>query len=167
MTETGVPDLPAEDIRKIGDLEYQAANVARTSLMEEHSASFKWLMASLLAINAGGLLALKDAKGPLSAISLASGCCFYLGIAGALMVAWLGQRSARALLEPLSELVGFWKAVSVFGHFEEADHKAILSRVQASVRQARYPAWAGWLSFLSFSIGLLLLGIAVVSAAQR
>jgi hypothetical protein len=165
-TETDF-ELSADEIRKIGELEFQAANSGRNSLLEEHSSSFKWLMASLLAINGGGLLGLKDIDESLSVMGLIAGGFFYLGIAGALLVAWLGQRSARALLEPLSELTGFWKAVSVTGYFAEDDHKAILERMKTSIGQAKYPAWAGWVSFASFSLGLLTLGMTLAGAGTK
>lgn len=55
MTEEGPTD---EDVRSIARLELSAASDLRNRLMDEHAASFRWLIATLFAANGGALIAL-------------------------------------------------------------------------------------------------------------
>jgi hypothetical protein len=147
-------DFDDETVRQIAATELAASISAKQVLLEEHSASFRWLMASMLAINGGGLLALNDSAAIGVYWKAAATFSFYVGILAALAIAWLGQIATRRMLVPLAELIGFWSLVSSTSYFDQTDHAAIIKKVEASMKASYFSRWAGWLSVLAFSAGL-------------
>jgi hypothetical protein len=140
------------------------ASDGRRRLLEEHSAAFRWLMASFLAINGGGLVFLKDLEIESPTLRITAATAFYLGIVSALAIAWLGQRSARAAVEPMSKLSVFWAMTAEAGEIDEGELTKLNNEISAVTAKARLAPVAGWASLLSFTVGLALLTIA--SSAQ-
>lgn len=129
----------------------------RKRILEEHSAAYRWLMASFLAVNGGGLIFLKDAKLESPTWLLASAIAFYVGIVGAFAIAWLGQRAARAAVEPMTELEVFWTMVSQTGIFDEEQFRTLTSKTAAVVSKSKLAPKAGWVSLAAFTVGLILI----------
>jgi len=150
--EIGIGD---DEIRAIAAREVESGISAKQTILEEHSASFKWLMASMLAINAGGLVKCADVVGIPSSWRLVAAISFLVGVLAALAIAWLGQRAARAMLTPLGEMIAFWTLVSATARFDETEHKKLLANVQASVASGQKSRWAGWLSTIAFAVGVI------------
>ncbi len=137
--------------------------------MREHSASFRWLMASLLTLNVGGLVAIINGSGAIGGLEILSLMLFYLGIASALCIAWIGQRFDRAIAAHLSELINNYTYSAITGESMAADieveRKAMLD---SHAKLGAWPARFGWISFVLFSAALLSLGIdAWVSGADE
>ena len=156
-------DLNQQEIdgwKLVADRELAKFEASRGRLMEEHSAAFRWLMASLLALNGAGLLALKDVITTHRWEVIVAGLCFYLGCGCALMVAVFGQRASQAGIEFLSYLIAFWTTVRVTGEYSKDEHESCVSGQQLAIDQSKKSPRIGWLSFGLFSIGLLFLSLA-------
>ena len=124
---------------------------SRRVILEEHSAAFKWLMASFLAINGGGMISLVDMKiGP--DWRTAAGVSFWIGIVCALGIAWRGQVQARAGLEKLAKIEAFWATVVASGQLD-TEELGSLEREMDSVKPGASRLF-GWISLLAFSLGL-------------
>jgi hypothetical protein len=147
----------AANIRQ-AEIQLQLVNSSNERLLEEHSAAFRWLMASFLAINGGGLLVVKDLGPPWNSSEMLAALSFYIGIVLALAIAWLGQRAARAALTPISKLSGFWSTVVATGEYDQEHHQEIISEFPKTLKKIRYAPLAGWGSLIAFSIGLGLIG---------
>ena len=145
----------------VADRELVKFETSRGRLMEEHSAAFRWIMASLLALNGAGLLALKDVATIHSWQAIIAGLCFYLGCACALMVAVFGQRASQAGIEFLSFLIAFWTTVRVTGEYRKDEHDSCLTRQQSAIEKSKKSPKIGWLSFGLFSVGLFFLALAI------
>lgn len=111
-------------------------------------------MASLLALNAGGLASLSNVRADKSLPILVSAASFYLGIGLALLIAVFGQLSANASLPPLEKIAAFWVETSLEGEFDEAEFARLNKGLQDTVKIALRSRIVGWLSFVAFSMGL-------------
>ena len=149
-----------ENNRKIAEINCLAVTSSRNRLLEEHSAAFRWLMASLLAINSAGLLVLKDELGSMSVWTVLAGISFYLGIVSALAIAWFAQRVVIASLPSYMEQIAFWSAVYGTGDYDTELHQEILKKPKDAVEKSKIAPLAARVSLLAFTIGLVFIGIA-------
>jgi hypothetical protein len=150
--------------------ELAANELARTSesrrlIIDEHSASFRWLMASLLAINSGGLFLLKDMAIADPAWQISAAICFYLGIVAALAVAWFGQRSNRRSIQAAVNVESFWAVVSSTGRLDQEAHSELIQSISTAAKPG-FSRHAGWLSLLFFTGGLVSAGCGSVLLHQ-
>ncbi len=152
----------AANVRQ-AEIQLQTVNSSHERLLEEHSAAFRWLMASFLAINGGGLLVLKDLGTPWNLPEMLAALAFYIGIVLTLAIAWLGQRAARAAITPISKLSGFWSMVAATGEYDQDQHQEVISEFPKAMKKIRFAPFAGWGSLIAFTVGLGLVGWAQVS----
>ena len=126
----------------------------RRNLTEEHSASFRWLMASFLAINGGGLISLKDIKLSDATHAFVSGIMFFGGIVFALLIAFLGQKSNQKMLDPMARMALYWRGVASTGILNPEVQQDIDDRMSTALKSAKWPSRSGFLSLLFFALGL-------------
>ncbi len=148
-------EISTEAAKALALREFESCLSAKDTLLREHSDAYKWLMVSLLAINAGGLLKVADFASIGSIKSFAAGTAFLIGILAALAIAWLGQISARKMMQPLAELIAFWSIASVSGHLDEAQFKALGTKVQLATNGALRNRWVSWISVLAICFGVV------------
>ena len=142
-------------VKAIAANEVSSCISAKQTIIEEHSASFKWLMASMLAINAGGLLKVGELESVSPAHQLTAAVAFLIGILAALAIAWLGQIAGRKMIEPLAQAIAFWTMTSATGEFDEEEHNQVIANIQKSLKFGTRSRWAGWLSVLAFTTGIV------------
>lgn len=145
--------------QRTAEAELAAATHSRNALLEAHQDAYKWLVASLLAINGAGLLAVFNAAGLHDVGKIAAAAFFYLGIISSLLSSYLGQRANRLMIEPLSELMGYWITVAHDGDHVPERWEAINAKIQRAVRRSWAVQAAGWASAVCFSAGLLVVGM--------
>ena len=131
----------------------QSTSMSRI-LLEEHSASFRWLMAYLLTINAGGLLFQKELEKASTLLTLAAGISFFLGIFCSLLIAYLGQKSVQRMMGPITEMGLYWRIVSITGELDLEKQDDLNRRVGEAMAIGKWPRICGFLSFFFFGIGL-------------
>jgi alpha-beta hydrolase superfamily lysophospholipase len=144
--------------RELAEAKLRRTTEARQRLVDEHSASFRWLMASLLAINGGGLVTMASLADMVSnkASLVASAGAFWLGILAALGVASLGQVINRKAANVLSEIELFWTVVAIYGNLDPEEGQKLDDKYDSvSSRSAK---WCGFLAVACFSVGLAILG---------
>lgn len=144
----------AERLKNLAAHLSELAVEGRRSLIDEHSASFRWLMASFLALNGGGMIGLKDFRLSSPEYALVAGISFFLGIVCALLIAFLGQKSNQRMIEPMSHLAVYWHGVSMTGEVDEAIQADIDMRIVDATKKGRWPSRAGFGSLAFFAAGL-------------
>ncbi|MFM2410294.1 MAG: hypothetical protein RL481_1122 [Pseudomonadota bacterium] len=150
----------------IASLELEKLESTRGRIMEQHASAHKWLMASLLALNGAGLLAVKDVASRFEMIPYVAALFFYLGCAAAMYVAVLGQRASQVGLEFLSRAITFWTVVKVSGEFNaEAQQEMMGDQNDLAVASKLAPKVARF-SFGFFSAGLICLVIASATKTE-
>ena len=142
-----------ESIRRLAQHELQNATESRRTILEEHSSAFRWLLASLLAINGGGIVVSKELFAAAPLASVISDGFFVLGIMCALLTAWFSQRANRAMIQPLSEMVAFWIACIETNDFDPEVFKEASASMAPALKKARPTQLCGWVSASAFLIG--------------
>ncbi|WP_305097066.1 hypothetical protein [Croceibacterium aestuarii] len=143
---------------EVGKEKLRRTSEARITLIEEHSAAFRWLMASFLAINGGGLLAISDLEMPTTMFRIAGGA-FWLGIICALGLAWRSQVINRQAIQRLSYIELIWAtAIAVRDIDPKVAEDAERDFATISPLSARAFSWA---SVACFSVGSWVTGFAV------
>jgi hypothetical protein len=135
----------------------------RTLAWDEFNHSFRWLMASLLAINGGALLAMLDHSSLGLSHRVSSGCAFVFGIIMALLVAVFGQHSTIRSLPSLQKMIGYWMTVAVDGLRDEKIENDLDNELKASVKLGLGSRVSGWLSAIAFLIGIGISGHGLIS----
>jgi hypothetical protein len=153
-------------LRKAALEEIDHLKLVRATSWEQHSHSFKWLMASLLAVNGGALLAVFDSQYvSLGYQAFASGC-FVIGIMAALLVAVFGQRSIQKSFPPLQKIIGYWMTVVEDGERLESLETDLNNELQTAVKYGRGAQICGWLSALAFLVGAGGVGVEMYSSIE-
>ena len=146
------------DVRGIAALELSTALGARNRLIEEHAASFRWLIASLFAANGGALLALGGSEDVPAYAKLWACGWFTVGVFFALLTAWMNQKVIRKTLEPLSNLIAFWGAVAHGMEFDLNEHAKILDEAKTVTKRGWPVQVSGWAAALMFLFGMAVAG---------
>jgi len=146
-----------EDFQKLGVIGRENAVAARQILIDESTNAFRWVMASLLALNGGGLIAAKDVIRGSDPVGWFAVLAFYLGLATALLIAWSMQNSVRAAILPLQEAIGLWTRMELIGPLTAEQQERLHFILGAPQTMSKTPRRAGYGSFFSFSAGLALL----------
>lgn len=146
--------------------EIDSLKLLRATSWEQHSHSFKWLTASLLALNGGGLLSIASLKIPFDD-KLIAGSSFTIGLAFALLVAVLSQRAIIAMLVPIQRQIGYWMTVVDDGVRDESFEATLNKETKSSVRLAIVGQAAGWLSALALFGGIVAAGSGLAQVSDH
>jgi hypothetical protein len=144
---------------------------ARYRIMDEHSHSFRWLMASLLLLNGSGCLAaLGEDKIPLC-YKLAASATFLLGVISALLIAYFAQNALRIEISRISSAQAYWTGVLIDGEQDEDREKELAEDFNPNSskrkRSDRWPRYAGFISTLCFVLAALIAGLGLTDAQMR
>ncbi len=158
----GGSDEYPDSIRQIAQLNLYNVFESRTRLLDENSATFRWILASLLTINGGALIALLSSYHIDIAGKIISGRYFCAGIFFAFFLAYITSLSSVAALNPLMSLADFWISALKTGELDEDDAQQ-LKELQTSMKSAVRPYSiashvSGWLSVLGCLLGAFMAG---------
>ena len=145
--------------REVARLEAETITQVRQVILEQHSSSFKWLNASLLAINGGGCVAVLSIQNLQNQDKAYACFAFILGILAALLSARVGQSIAIRGLVPLQRKLGYWTRVSLTGERDVELEDDLQEESKAAIRWAWIGQASGWLSVLAFVLAALLVGL--------
>lgn len=154
-----------DEIQHIARLELELISSYENVLVEEHTANYRWLISSLLVVNSGGLFAVKDLLNGDRNFALCGGLMFLLGIALAMLAAWLGQRANRAVMALLMNLKHALMVAVVTGVYNTELVKDIQGKIQLKTMRSWAPAAFGFISFFAFAVGLIFLGASLPTSA--
>ena len=157
----------AQDVRDIAKLELSTALGARNRLVEEHAASFRWLIASLFAANGGAIIALSAADAVPTHAKLWAGAWFTVGILCSLLIARMNQSMIQKTLDPLSNLIAFWGAVAHGMEFDGDEHTRLMDQARRSTKQSWPVQLCGWAAVLCFLFGMIAAGTGLWGASDR
>lgn len=159
MTATAPVGIDPGLTRELAKFELAAIAESRKQLTDEHSAAFRWLTASLLAVNGASALSLFGSVLVDKDVKLSSGLAFFVGTIAALLCSYLSQGAVRRIFLPLNQLAGYWIAVSQHGEHQPEIYEKIVSEVQQAARGSLLTRIAGWTSLVAFAVGVLGIGL--------
>lgn len=133
----------------------------RAASWEQHSHSYKWLTASLLAVNGGACLAVLGQADMSVEYKLFAAGCFVGGIVLAMLVAVLAQRTITSSLAPLQRQVGYWMTVVHDGVRDQDFEQTLVEETKNAVRLSIFGQVVGWASAAAFLGGITAAGIGI------
>ncbi|RXR27543.1 hypothetical protein [Sphingobium fluviale] len=158
--EDGKGSIPSELIVKVAELELSSSLEARNRLLDENSAAFRWIFASLLTVNGGAALAGFSSDNITKCGKLVSGVSFVTGIFFALLLAYFTMKSCEKGVKPTGEIAGFWVDTMWSGEFDE---ELLQQRKKQFVSATRHynlaSSFVGWISAICFLVGAIAMGV--------
>lgn len=153
MTQEPIPDEDDLRLNRVGaSYELQFAAHLRDKSMEQAISMGAWLVASLLALNGGGALAVLNAVDRLAQPTVPASI-FIAGIMFALANAAGIQWSGYAQLKPMSEMIGYWITVADDGVRTAAFEDQLKAKVRPLIIRGKLASAAGWISAFLFLAG--------------
>jgi len=141
------------DLTMVAGQQISAIEHYKLKVIDEHSASYRWLLASLFILNSGGLAAHLNSS--FSKYQTLSALSFYIGVTFALIAAVLGQRFGRVFTKELEKFVFFWLQVKSSGDLNEKDYEERNKAMEKASKSGRWLSISGLMSFVGFSLGIL------------
>lgn len=147
--------------------EVENLNQVRATAWDEHTHSYRWLMASLLGVNGAACLAIiGKAEIPLY-YQLGAAGAYVIGILTALLVPVFGQHSVQKSLVPLQKYIGYWMAVASDGLRNEVFETELNDELRKTAKIALGSRISGWISALLFLFGSVISGIGIIKHAAE
>ena len=146
--------IEAAYAREAAKGEIQVLDELRIATLTQHTEMFKWLTASLLAINGGAAISILGTLSIDAIHKVYAGSNFVAGILSALFVGVALQIVSAKGLRPIQALKGYWLAVLVDGERAVDVENELEDDVLKSLRWAWIVPALGWFSGLFFAIGL-------------
>jgi hypothetical protein len=129
-------------------------------LIDEISAAFRWLMASLLAVNGGSALALLSSDSIERCGVIVAGALFTIGTFSALLLGFFTLKSAERAIQPISSMVEFWLTARHVGEFEQAELETRTNVLEARLRPTKIASYlTGVSSAICFLLGTIAIGL--------
>ena len=142
-------------VRLVARAEVQVLDEIRAATLEQHTEMFKWLIASLLAINGAAAVAMINAHEISAVHRVWAGACFIVGIFFAMVVAVVAQALSAKYLNPLQKLKGYWLTAEIDGTRDESLEENLQGELLRSIRLGWIAPTLGWISGIFFALGLI------------
>ncbi len=156
-------EIEAENNKKLANLQREVAIDTKRLTISEMSHASRWIMASMLAINSGGLIAAISKVDDFEIWSASSVITFYLGVMTALMMGWAQVSMNQKLLPIHSKLIIFWETATLDGQLGNVkDLENIRDEMLATGKKGLFANSLGKWAFFLFSLGLLCLGVSLI-----
>lgn len=140
-------------------LEY--LSTGRKMIHDESAAMGRWILASLLALNGAGSLAVLNAIDKLTN-PFWPAFFFVAGMLLALLSGTLAQYLSILSITPVNEAAGYWLSVLDDGILVDELHNKLVEKGNRIERLGRLAAVPGWLSSLLFIAGAIALAFNVI-----
>ena len=129
-----------ESVKRLAEFEVSAAVESRGKLIDEHHSAFRWVVASLFALNGGAILSIlnKDELGIITI--LPAFWVFFAGILSTFFTVILAQISDRMMIARLHQWGLYWTSVGSTGVRDEAREVSIedgISKAESWGQKAR------------------------------
>ena len=143
---------------KSAEAHLASAMEARDKITQEYLATFRWLLASLLAVNSGASFAILSSISIVYQGKILAGSLFFFGIVSCLFLALWTQRTLQVMMTPVSKTVNLWLEAAQHGQVDFEQRELINAELKKAELPLRLSAIAGWISAISFVLGVLVMG---------
>ncbi|MCW2395640.1 MULTISPECIES: hypothetical protein [unclassified Sphingobium] len=151
-------EIEAIILKECASIEATALTDGFKVVLEQHSSSFKWLNASLLAVNGGGAIAIVSST-QLSDVTKLHACSsFFIGILLALLSGRVSQMIATKALPSIKNQIFYWTGVSISGQRDLDEENLLKKEADDSLKRAWIGQGCGWLSVTAFVAGAVFIG---------
>ncbi len=142
-------------IRSLADFEASAAVESRSKLIDEHHSAFRWIIASLFALNGGAILSIFG-KGELGVDpTFPAFWVFFGGIIATFITVITAQISDRLMIARMHGWGLYWKTVGVMGERDEERESQIRQGIATAERWGRFARLMAVFAMIWFVFGML------------
>lgn len=138
----------------------------RRVLHEQHAHAFRWLSASILAINAGAAVSVLNVSQLQASTKIEAGVFFCVGIILALSMAFVAQVGIGATLQPLHRQMSYWKNVSTIGARDHEEEVRLAPGLNVANKFNAFGQVIGFLAVVSFVVGVWKIGDGIQTGSQ-
>jgi hypothetical protein len=128
------------------------------SMLDQHSALYRWILAARLSVNGGAAIAILNADQIDPKSALISLMLFVVGVLSAILAAEFDQKSLQAGFGPNALITGFWSKARVTGQFNATRLAEFGQASAAAAKECVAGKRAGWLSIIAFVLGVAVSG---------
>ncbi|MEO7383908.1 MAG: hypothetical protein ABIU18_03155 [Novosphingobium sp.] len=143
--------------RSAAKREMQLLDKFHSTTLAQHTELFKWITASLLAINGGAAVTILGSNTVDAAHKIGVGANFVVGIFFALIVGVAAQLLSARTLQPTQALIGYWITVEIDGNRKDDLEVQLGNDLRQSVKWSWVVPALGWMSGLFFAVGLVII----------
>ncbi len=152
--------------RVLAKAQQQILDEIRKTSSEISTALTKWIITSLLAINAGGAIAIGQLK--ISATcQLIGGASFVVGLILPMVIALISASSADRYGRPVGSASEYWRQVEYFGLRDREEEMRTFDFLAEVRRNKRWPRRLGLASTMLFVLGCSIVGYGLITALPQ
>ena len=146
------------DVQRIIEINFNEVQVGITRLQDEHSAAFRWGMATFVSTNGGALIAIMSTDKLTHFGKGTSGLFFGAGMSFGMLLGYVTILLIQSLIKKCLDLRNFWFDASLVGMFD----RDVLNEKSKALNDAM-PFWKRLShGFAGLSFGCLMLSIAQI-----
>lgn len=134
----------------------ELAKVSHQKSIDEHNAAFRWLLASLFALNGGAIVAIINSSNAPKSLVHWPASLFFAGILAAFWMAIMAQNSDRRMIAAMAMWGAYWTEVSVTCEINPDRESEISRLVALGERFGRRGRQSGIISMALFGMGCIL-----------
>lgn len=149
---------------RLAELEIERLRHDRENNSDQHMASFRWLLASLLAVNGGLAIAVLGSDDIGAHAKAVAGSLSFFGVALALLSAKLAQMANDAFAPIINKNIGYWGSVAEYRLRVPEDEERLNAEIKATAKRSKWVPITGWLSGMAFGLAATTVGVALWAA---
>ncbi|MEP0391033.1 MAG: hypothetical protein ABJ205_11705 [Erythrobacter sp.] len=134
---------------------------SRDYLTEQFASLARWLIASLLAVNSGALIAVLNSDALSLSGKQVGGGVLAAALCAVLISAYANMRSAKALMPKMTMQQDYWAGVALTGERDEVEEANFSIDWDKDGPWEVAADWLAWISFVLFVSGLVVCGFAL------
>jgi len=142
-------------MRRLAVFEASSAEQTKGKLIDDHSAAFRWMIASLFALNGGAILAIFGKGDIIDQPNFASFWIFFGGVVNTFLAAFFGQLSDRAMIAEMHRWGLYWTNVGSIDERDEVNEAAIKQSINRAERSGRVGRIHTIFAMIFFVFGVL------------
>jgi hypothetical protein len=149
---------------RLAELELERLIEYRRLISDQHVQAYRWLVASLLAVNGGLALSVLNGQTTVSIWRVVAASIFFVGIMTALLSAKFSQSSYDRFAPVVNEWIGYWAKVAVEQERRIDLELALEGDLRKAGNYSKRVGRCGWLSAFAFAIGCTVVALGLLAS---
>ena len=146
-------------IKTLADFEAAAAVESRSKLIDEHHSAFRWIIASLFALNGGAILSIFGKMGFGADPTFLAFWVFFGGIISTFLTVVTAQISDRLMIARMHGWGLYWKIVGATGVRNEEQESEIKAGISMAEKWGRFARLLAVFSMIWFVLGVVTVAV--------
>lgn len=142
-------------VKRLAAFEITASIESRSKMIDEHGSAFRWMVASLFALNGGSILSIFGSDGFGAPYLFLSFWVFFAGIIFTFATVIMAQISDRKMIAQLHSWGLYWTRVSCTGVTDLQHEKEIKDKISDAENFGRQARVLGFFAMMAFVVGVL------------